>query len=176
LPWSIKPRHPRRPAGALRLCISYWLLFRQAGRPSTATLGLGGDSHSARFPHHPTASVLRPGLWQEMALLRGQTVRSGFAFGTAAGAAAVTVGGAENRSGVVSVGRRAAVSTLLPGFTRCQPAGLITTSSWLQTRCSLPRREHLAFERSAHERTSGAFRCRCASAHHCICPGSPPAD
>ena len=66
---------------SLRLYISYWLLFRRAGRPSTATLGLGGDSRKQRIDFHIIQPLQCSGqvLRQEMALLRGQSVRSGFA-------------------------------------------------------------------------------------------------
>ena len=38
---------------SLRLCISYyWLLYRRTGQPSTATLGLGGDSHKQGIDFH----------------------------------------------------------------------------------------------------------------------------
>jgi hypothetical protein len=66
---------------SLRLCISHWLLFRRAGRPSTATLGLGGDSRKQRIDFHIiqplqcSSQVLR----QDMALLRGRAVRSDLA-------------------------------------------------------------------------------------------------
>jgi hypothetical protein len=89
-----------RLLASLRLCISYWLLFRRAGRPSTATLGLGRDSREQRIDFH----IIQPlqcsnqVLPQEMALLRGQAVRPGFALAAA-----------EARppsSGVVSAGRR----------------------------------------------------------------------
>ena len=66
---------------SLRLCISHWLLFRRAGRPSTATLGLGGDSRKQRIDFHIIQPLQCSGqvLRQEMALLRGRAVRSGLA-------------------------------------------------------------------------------------------------
>ena len=58
--------------------------------------------------------------------------------GTAEGPAAVTVGRAENRSGVVPAGRRVGMPQLCRrGSPRQQLVGPATTSSWLQTGCLL---------------------------------------
>ena len=80
LPVVNDPRHPRRLPASLRLCIGYCFSCR-AGRPSTATLGLGGDSRKQRIDFHIIQPLQCSGqvLRQEMALLRGQAVRSGFA-------------------------------------------------------------------------------------------------
>jgi hypothetical protein len=66
---------------SLRLCISYWLLFRRAGRPSTATLGLGGDSRKQRVDFHIIQPLQGSGqvVRQEIAVPLRQAVRSGFA-------------------------------------------------------------------------------------------------
>ena len=93
---------------ALSLCIGRWFFRRRPRRQSTAALGLGRNrrKQGIDFGHHPDASALRPGPWgRNGAVAKARLSGSASRSGTARDSGTLAVGLAENRSGVVSVGR-----------------------------------------------------------------------
>ena len=92
------------------------LLFRRAGRPSTATLGLGGDSRKRRLDFHIIQPLQCSGqsFGKKWRCCEARLSVPALPFGTAEGPAAATVGGAENKTGVVSAGRRVGMPAIMP--------------------------------------------------------------
>jgi hypothetical protein len=109
----MNPRHPGGLLASLRLCNSYWFLLPRAGRTPTATLGLGGDSRKQRIDFHIIQPLQCSGqvVRQEMALSRGQTVRSGFALWNSRKARPPSRS-AEPKTGLVSSPRAAGLACL----------------------------------------------------------------